>query len=75
MGLPVFLTDDATKDLEEIVEYIAEQDSRGKADHVLDRIESAIKTCPTTPTAALIQRNCWSWGFMSTAKCSSSPTG
>ena len=49
MGLPVFLTDDAAQDLEEIVEYIAEHDSPAKADHVLDRIESAIGTLSHHP--------------------------
>ncbi len=42
MIYPVFLTDDASRDLEGIYEYIAEHDGPQKADYVLDRIELAI---------------------------------
>lgn len=41
MPFLVQLTDDASRDLEEICDYIARHDAPGSADHVLDRIEKA----------------------------------
>lgn len=41
MGFSVLSTDDASRDLEDICDYIDLHDGRGKADHVLDRIEKA----------------------------------
>ena len=41
MPYEVSLTKDAERDLEEIYIYIAEHDSRDRADHVLDRLVQA----------------------------------
>lgn len=45
----VSLTEDAARDLEEIVEYIAEHDDPSRASHVLDRIEAVMETLATFP--------------------------
>ena len=45
----VSLTKDAERDLEEIYAYIAEHDSRGSADHVLDRLVRATDALRTSP--------------------------
>lgn len=41
MPFEVFLTDDATRDLNELYDYIAEHDAPRKADYVLEQIEKA----------------------------------
>lgn len=41
MSFPVWLTDDAARDLEELYDYIALHDSLEKADYVLGQIEKA----------------------------------
>ena len=45
----VSLTKDAERDLEEIYLYIAEHDSRGSADHVLERLIQATDALRTSP--------------------------
>jgi toxin ParE1/3/4 len=47
--LRVFLTDDATRDLEELYGYVVSHDVPGKADYVLDRIEEALTTLSEHP--------------------------
>lgn len=49
MSLPVFLTDDAARDLEDLYDYIALQDVPGKADHVLEEIEKAHNSLSENP--------------------------
>jgi toxin ParE1/3/4 len=49
MPFPVFLTNDAADDLQEIYEYIASHDSPQKADHVLGRIEKALLSLTDLP--------------------------
>ena len=41
MPLQVFLTDDASRDLEEFYDYIESHDALGRVDYVLERIEKA----------------------------------
>ena len=41
MTFQVFLTDDASRDLEELYDYIESHDAPGKADYVLDQIEGS----------------------------------
>jgi len=51
----VSLTKDAERDLEEIYSYIAEHDSGGSADHVLERlvqVTDALRTSPDRGTYA-----------------------
>jgi len=49
MRFEVFLTDDASRDLEDIYNYVAEHDTPGKADHLLDRIEQVIDSLSRNP--------------------------
>lgn len=49
MPLPVFLTDDAARDLEEIIDYIDRHDVPGKADDVLDRMEATLGSLARYP--------------------------
>ena len=49
MKYEVWLTADATRDLEEIYDYIAEYDAPAKADYVLRRIEQVVDNLPTFP--------------------------
>ena len=42
MAHPVFLTDDAARDLEELHDFISRHDMPGKADYVLEQLEKAI---------------------------------
>ena len=45
----VLLTSDAERDLEEIFDYIAEHQSPGAANHVLDRVEKSISSLVAFP--------------------------
>lgn len=49
MSFQVFLTDDAVRDLERLYDYIASHDVPGKADYVLDQIESALASLTENP--------------------------
>ena len=45
----VSLTEDAARDLEAILDYIAEHDDPSKAGHVLDRIEEVVESLARFP--------------------------
>ena len=49
MSFPVLLTHDAGRDLEEIHDYIARHEAPGRAEHVLDRIETAMASLSDFP--------------------------
>ena len=49
MAFQVFLTDDASRDLEELYDYIESHDAPGKADYVLDQIEKAFSSLSENP--------------------------
>ncbi|RME57836.1 type II toxin-antitoxin system RelE/ParE family toxin [Candidatus Parcubacteria bacterium] len=49
MTFQVFLTDDASQDLEELYDYIALHDAPEKADYVLDQIEKAFSSLSENP--------------------------
>ena len=49
MKFEVRLTADATRDLEEIYDYIFENDAPAKADYVLKRIERVLDNLATFP--------------------------
>src|SRR3990172_1376426 len=49
MRFEVLLTEDASSDLEELYDYVAEHDAPAKADYVLDRIERVMETLATFP--------------------------
>ena len=49
MPFAVQLTDDAARDLEEIVDYISRQDAPASAEYVLERIEQAFEALSALP--------------------------
>ena len=49
MSFLVQLTDDATRDLEEICDYIDRRDAPGRADRVLEQIEQAFSSLSEYP--------------------------
>ena len=49
MSFAVLLTDAATRDLEEIYDYVARHDAPGKASQVLQRIENAFNRLSDAP--------------------------
>lgn len=49
MTFQVFLTDDASRDLEALYDYIDSRDAPGKADYVLDQIEKAFSNLCMNP--------------------------
>ncbi|MBI5436446.1 MAG: type II toxin-antitoxin system RelE/ParE family toxin [Nitrosomonadales bacterium] len=49
MSYRVLLTRSAERDLEEIYDYIAETDTQGNADHVLDKLMGVAETLATFP--------------------------
>jgi toxin ParE1/3/4 len=49
MGFQVYLTDDASRDLEELYDYIESHDAPGKANYVLDQIEKAFSSLSENP--------------------------
>jgi len=49
MTFPVFLTEDASRDLEALYDYIDSRDAPGKADYVLDQIEKAFSSLCENP--------------------------
>lgn len=49
MSFLVQLTDDATRDLEEICDYIERHDAPGRADYVLNQIDKALQSLSEQP--------------------------
>ena len=49
MAYLVFLTDDASNDLEELIDFIESHDSPPKAQHVLDKIEDILSSLADSP--------------------------
>lgn len=49
MGWQVYLTDDATHDLESLYDYIESHDAPEKADYVLKKIEEAFSSLAENP--------------------------
>ncbi len=49
MAFQVFLTDDASADLEDLYAYIESHDVPGKADYVLDQMETIFSTLSENP--------------------------
>ena len=49
MPFAVQLTDDAARDLEEIVDYVSRQDAPDSAEYVLERIGQAFQTSSALP--------------------------
>jgi toxin ParE1/3/4 len=63
MPFAVLLTDDAVKDLEEIVEYVERHDVPGRADHVLDQLQGAIGRLAEHPSRGARPRELQSLGI------------
>jgi toxin ParE1/3/4 len=49
MTFQIFLTDDASQDLEELYDYIASHDAPEKADYVLNQIEKVFSSLSENP--------------------------
>jgi toxin ParE1/3/4 len=49
MSFTVFLTEDATRDLEAIYDYVASRDSSEKADYVLEKFEELFNSLSESP--------------------------
>ena len=49
MSFTVLLTHHAAQDLEDLYDYVAQQDAPGKAEHVLGRIEKAFGSLSESP--------------------------
>jgi len=49
MTFQILLTDDASRDLEELYDYIASHDEPSKADYVLDQIEKTFSSLSENP--------------------------
>ena len=49
MAFQVFFTEDASRDLEELYDYIVSHDVQGRADYVLDQIEDAVSHLSENP--------------------------
>ncbi len=49
MALPVLLTADAERDLEDLYDYLVDSESRSKADYVLDRILQTAESLAALP--------------------------
>jgi len=56
MRFEVLMTEDAERDLQELYSYIAENDSPGKADALLNRIEGVIETLTSQPNRGTVPR-------------------
>ena len=56
MRFEVLVTEDAERDLEDIHSYVAEYDSRQKADYGLDRLLEVTESLATSPERGLLPR-------------------
>ena len=74
MTFQVLLTDDASRDLEELYDYIESHDAPGRAEYVLEQLEKAFSSLSENPAGEPGRRNSWQSGCASTARFFSSPT-
>jgi len=63
MPFTVLLTEDALRDLEELRRFISGHDSPRKADHVLDRIETAVLGLAEAPERGAVPKELGSLGI------------
>jgi toxin ParE1/3/4 len=63
MSFQVFLTEDAGRDLEDLLEYITWHDAPDKADHVLQQIEKAFSSLGENPHRGACPRELSSLGL------------
>lgn len=63
MPFAVLLTDDATRDLEALFDYLHSNDAPARAQHVLDRIEMALSSLSENPQRGTHPRELQSLGL------------
>jgi toxin ParE1/3/4 len=63
MHFSVLLTDEASRDLEDIYDHIDRHDGRAKADHVLDRIEKALNSLSENPERGAYPKELLAFGL------------
>ena len=63
MPFNVFLTNDATHDLEELYEYIVQHDVPGNADYVLTQIEKVFSSLSEAPDRGVFPKELLSLGI------------
>lgn len=63
MSFTVFLTADASRDLEEIYQYIARHDAPEKAEQVLSKIERTVKNLSKYPERGVCPKELLSLGI------------
>ncbi|MBI5968586.1 MAG: type II toxin-antitoxin system RelE/ParE family toxin [Deltaproteobacteria bacterium] len=63
MSFTVFLSADASRDLEELYHYIARHDAPGKAEQVLSKIESAFESLSEYPERGVYPKELLSLGI------------
>ena len=61
MTFQVLLTDDASRDLEELYDYIESHDAPGRAEYVLEQLEKAFSSLSENGSSSfqVDLRNCW----------------
>ncbi|MBI9083498.1 MAG: type II toxin-antitoxin system RelE/ParE family toxin [Desulfobacterales bacterium] len=64
MPFEVFLTEAAARDFDELITYIAQRDSRDRADHVLDKIETVFSTLAEFPERGAIPKELRALGIL-----------
>ena len=75
MPFLVQLTDDAARDLDEIYEYIERHESPSRADHVLERIESALSSLSERPKRGRYPKELLDIGIREYREVFFNPTG
>ena len=63
MSFTVFLTADASRDLDELYHYIDAHDAPEKAEHVLSKIESTVKSLSKSPERGVYPKELLSLGI------------
>ncbi len=74
MPFRIFLTDDASRDLEELYGDIASHDAPGKADYVLDQIEKAFSSLSESPERGAYPKELLAIGLREYREIFSNPT-
>ena len=74
MPFRIFLTDDASRDLEELYGDIASHDAPGKADYVLDKIEKAFSSLSESPERGAYPKELLAIGLREYREIFSNPT-
>ena len=73
MRFEVFLSQDAEQDIEDIVRYIAEHESRARADRVLAALEAACRRLGTLPQRGAVPKELRALGVSEFRQAHSGP--